>query len=495
MEVAAHRLSRCARLACALVLAIAATASLVAAQAASPTIEGPVSGGTGNPFVATSAIDLASVGYIQEEFFISGTATAYTSGTPLTSDGEWSLTPGASAAYKTRIVVYRPALARRFNGTVIVEWLNVSAGIDSGPDWLAGHVQLIRDGFAWVGVSAQIVGVEGGTAILGMPAPGLKHIDPARYGSLVHPGDSFSYDIFSQAGQAVRHPSGPNPLGDLPVERVIAVGESQSAFRLVPYINGVDALARVYDGYLVHSRSAGGAPLSEAPQPAIPLPRPTLFRTDARVPVLALQTETDVTVLNYYSDRQPDNEHFRLWEVAGTAHADTYTLAVGGSDLGRSPRAADLIVTTNPVVGFHCGVPVNSGPLHFVLNAAIVALNRWVKDGIPPAEAPRLATEGTPPSMITRDPYGNAVGGIRTPAVDAPIATLSGIGGGGTSFCFLFGSTVRLDAATLAVLYPTHAAYVAAVSRVAQRAMRNGFLLQRDARLIRAQAADSAIGR
>jgi len=44
---------------------------------------------------------------------------------------------------------------------VIVEWLNVSGGVDAAPDWIQGHVELIRDGFAWIGVSAQFVGVEG----------------------------------------------------------------------------------------------------------------------------------------------------------------------------------------------------------------------------------------------------------------------------------------------------------------------------------------------
>src|SRR5262249_1997534 len=153
---------------------------------------------------------------------------------------------------------------------------------------------------------------------------------------------------------------------------------SQSAFRLVTYVNGIDPLVQVYDGFLIHSRSAGGSALSEAPQPAIPLPRPTLIRTDVRVPVLTFQTESDVTILGYASDRQPDSDHFRLWEVPGTAHADIYTLAVGATDLGRSPEIAKLIVTNNPTVGFHCAEPVNSGQQHFVLNMALVKLNRWV---------------------------------------------------------------------------------------------------------------------
>src|SRR5262249_54528181 len=155
-----------------------------------------------------TAFDLAQVGYTQAEFLIAGTAAAYSSDVPLSADGVWTVTPAATAAYKTRILVYRPIDREAFNGTVIVEWLNVTGGVDGAADWLMAHTELVRDGFAWVGVSAQYVGVEGGASMLGLPSRPLKTIDPGRYASLVHPGDSFSYDIFSQAAQAIRNPTG-----------------------------------------------------------------------------------------------------------------------------------------------------------------------------------------------------------------------------------------------------------------------------------------------
>jgi hypothetical protein len=196
------------------------------------------------------------VGYSQAEFFISGTAASYTKNGQLKDDGKWTVTPSTEAAYKTRILVYRPIDPSRFNGTVIVEWLNVSGGLDAAADWLGAHTELIRDGFAWVGVSAQALGVEGGVSLLGLPVMALKTTDPARYGSLFHPGDSFSYDIYSQAAQAVRRPSGANPLDDLKVARVIATGDSQSAFRMVTYIDAIHPRDDIYDGFLVHSRGS-----------------------------------------------------------------------------------------------------------------------------------------------------------------------------------------------------------------------------------------------
>jgi hypothetical protein len=462
----------------------------------SPTLEGPITGGKGMPFIASTTFDLAQVGYSEAEYFISGTATGYTNVGPLSDDGKWTVSRGATAAYKTRILTYRPVDRKQFNGTVIVEWLNVSGGLDSAPDWIAGHTELIRAGFAWVGVSAQSVGVEGGLSALGLPVTPLKTTDPARYGSLVHPGDSFSYDIFSQAAQAIRRPTGMSPLGDLQVQKVIAAGESQSAFRMVTYIDAVHPLADIYDGFLVHSRGGGAigsAPLSEPPQPVTPVPGTVTIRSDLNVPVLTFETETDLTFLTYFSARQPDSQRFRLWEVAGTAHADTYTTTVGGTDLGNSPDAARLVVTSTPVPGFQCAAPINSGPQHFVLNAAIAALNQWVRGGAPPPSAPRLEVTAGPPIAIVRDANGNALGGVRTPQVDVPIATFSG-DGKGSVLCLLFGTTTPFDAATLASLYPDHDAYVAAFNGATDRAVQAGFILQPDAALMKAAAAAADLG-
>ena len=263
-----------------LTLAAALVTSLLASRAAvAATLEGPITS-PGSAFLVSTTFDPAEVGYVQEEYFLSGTASAYTSaGGAFTSDGAWTAARGETADYKTRIVVYRPTNPRKFNGTVVVEWLNVSGGLDAPPDWTQAHTGLIREGFAWVGVSAQKVGVDGGPALVGVVSLPLKTVDPARYGSLVHPGDSFSYDIFSQAGQAVRRPAGTGPLGPLQVKHVIAAGESQSAFRLVTYVNAVDPLEKVYDGFLIHSRSAGGA---AAVRSAAGSSRRTVARADPR---------------------------------------------------------------------------------------------------------------------------------------------------------------------------------------------------------------------
>ncbi len=108
---------------------IASPVALNVANAAEPqpTVTGPVTGGDGQPRILSSSFDLTDVGYEGNEYFIAGTATAYTSATPLVSDGKWKVTPVTEtpdAAFKTRIVVYRPIAAKDFNGTV---WVGISA--------------------------------------------------------------------------------------------------------------------------------------------------------------------------------------------------------------------------------------------------------------------------------------------------------------------------------------------------------------------------------
>ena len=461
---------------------------------ARPTVEGPVTGGRGTPANA-AAFDLATVGYEQAEYFITGHASAYTSAQPLTSDGKWTVTAGAPAPFKTRILVARPTNAKEFNGTVFVEWNNVSAGGESTPDWSSAHVEVTRRGAAWVGVSAQATGVVGGMSLVGALLQPLVRLDPDRYGTLAHPGDSYSYDIFSQAGAAVRAPAGINPLGTLTPERVIAVGESQSAFRLTTYANALHSVTRVFDAYLVHSRQGGAAALSQTPLTPIAAPNPTFIRDDLDVPVIVLITETDLVVLGYRTARQADTKRLRIWEIAGTAHADAGTLA-SATDKGDGSgdvRYFDAMATppATPVLG--CAPAINAGHQVYVVRAAVHALDAWVRDGAVPPRAPRLELDPTGAGFVV-DEHGNARGGIRTPAVDAPVAKLSGLPASGGSLCRLFGSTTPFDPAKLATLYPTHDAFVKAWNKAVDMSVKAGFVLRADASNLKDAAAVSTIG-
>jgi hypothetical protein len=463
-------------------------------------VTGPVSGGLGVIQLEGTTFPMSSVGYSQSEYFLSGTATSYAPEAPLTSSGEWQVGPATTAPYATRIVVDRPANPADFNGTVIVEWLNDTAGFDTAAEWLYGHDELVRDGFAWVGVSAQQVGVDA-----------LKEVDPVRYAALSHPGDSYSYDIFSQAGQAVWDDS-TQILGGLTPRTVLAAGESQSAFRLTTYIDAVQLLVHVYDGFLVHSRGGSGAPLSQSPQANDPDPAVVEFRPDLGVPVLDLETETDLFMPSssafpgsgpYLPAQQADSSTFRLWEVAGTAHADNYESNLAAGDTGNGAtdvQAFNAMLDPPDTLGgeIPCAEPLNTGEEHYVIDAAEYALNLWVTTGIPPASAPRLDVNATGTGYVT-DANGNVEGGIRTPAVQVPVATLSGLGNSGSSaeaafICSLVGTTTPFAATKLATLYPTHAQFAAEWAFATVADVAAGFIRPADAAQLIEAASSSTVG-
>jgi Alpha/beta hydrolase domain len=438
----------------------------------------------GTLFIASpQGSDLTGTGYEAHEYLAAGTAISYQAGT-LSGDGRWAFTPAGEAPYRTRILVRRPSDPARFNGTVAVEWLNVSGGVDADPEWATLHEEIVRSGAVWVGVSAQVIGVEGGPVLVSAPGgegiagTGLKAIDPARYGSLSHPGDGFSFDIFTQVARALR--SGGNPLGGLTPERVLALGESQSAYAMVTYVNGVQPLTKAFDGFFVHSRGAFALPLvapGESAELASALAgTPTIFRTDTEVPILDVQTETDVaSLLNSQAARQADTDRFRLWEVAGTAHADAHLLGATASKLD-------------------CGTPVNDGPMHVVAKAALRALDSWARGGQPPPTAPRLDLTAEPSPMIQRDANGIASGGVRTPLVDVPAVVVSGAPGPNTSIlCLLLGSTTPLPAGAAAAMYSSPDEYQNRYDDAVDATIRAGFALDDDRAALEAFAKPDAL--
>jgi hypothetical protein len=189
-----------------------------------------------------------------------------------------------------------------------------------------------------------------------------------------------------------------------------------------------------------------------------------------------VETESDVLgVLNYYPAVQPDNGHLRLWEVAGTAHADRVQVGTYESQLG-------------------CSVPINSGQQIFVLRSALRHLSLWAAGGAaPPAARFDIDTSGAKPAYEL-DANGNVKGGVRTPSVDAPVAALSGIAPAGSSIiCLLMGSTIQLSTAELAALYSSRTAYVKDYATATDSAISAGFVLPQDRAAVIADAHPNLI--
>ncbi|MDP1820791.1 MAG: alpha/beta hydrolase domain-containing protein [Acidimicrobiales bacterium] len=473
-------------------LAPAMVASQEAPVAPPPEVDGPVptaAGLRGGPITSVRR-PLAEHGYVEQEFFLAGTANAYEAAGLWGEDGRWGTTVRASSPYATRLLVRRPIDPSRFNGTVIVSWLNVDGGFENDVEWVQAGDELMREGAAYVGVSAQSLGVSG---LLGAVV-----WDTTRYARLGLTDDALSYDVFTHAGAVLKDPGEVDPLEGLPAERrLIATGQSQSAQRLVTYMNAFHPSADVYDGFLLLSRFAGAAPLGAAPMtypdpdaPSRPDPLTALLagppraqlRDDLDVPVFVLLTETEASQND--AVRRPDSERYRTWEVAGSAHLDTTLLGAQRSLLRREFPLAIV----DPMAS--CASP-NAFPTAYAVRAALRAMGAWVADGDAPPSAPRLTRDAA--GAIVRDPDGNALGGVRLPEIEVPTASHSGESSV-DGMCSLVGSTVPFDAAELAARYPHPQAYIDAVAEASASAVEAGHMVPEDVAVAAATATRSVGG-
>lgn len=435
------------------------------------TITGPLSGGAHGWSFAGYFGAISQRGYLEEEFFLAGTARRYEPVGVQGSDGKWAVEAAGEAPYKTRILVKRPQDAAKFNGTVVVEWANVTLG----HELIIADLPGIYDGFAHVSVSSQFVGLHG----FDSNPMGLVAWDAQRYGSLSHPGDSYSYDIFTQAGRAVgpqRDRSGIDPMGGLKVRNLIATGASQSGARMLAYINAIapkepvfDALvpliiggwASGFDDTVLDPNKLFATP--PTPEELAKLMRLTKIRDDLKVPVMLVNSESET--MGCFPCRQPDTDGFRFWEVAGSSHGPQGMQELmeqktrrDGVFINRFEEARPSTVMWSPVA-----------------EAAIAHVKRWIEGGAPPPRQPLIAVSGNPPA-IERDEHGIAKGGVRLPDVEVPTGCNTGYNAG-AGLEALLGSAQPFPSAELKKLYPSHDAYVAKVTAAAKAAREAGVIL------------------
>src|SRR5437016_36884 len=245
-----------------------------------PAVSGPIEGGVhGYPWNhSLFALRGPGYDYTEQEFFFSGMAT--------------DLSTGVQAPYESRMLVRLPRNPADFSGIVTVEWLNVTAQMDLETSWPVEAQYLMGQGIGYVGVSAQEAGVCCGPTT-------LKGWDPVRYAPLVHPEDTFSYDIFSQAIRALRAPQDNltsieqpikvDPMLGMQVKHLVVTGASQSAGYLTTFVN--DKYNRNQVDFYVITR--GGGPFN-----------------DFSTPIVQLNEENNLAA-------QKDNSHYVVWEEAG----------------------------------------------------------------------------------------------------------------------------------------------------------------------------------
>jgi hypothetical protein len=459
-------------------------APIATAQAGAPvTFSGPL-GSTGSKLHApaeTSQFDLAPYGYREDEYLASGTAEGNTAGYKQSQ-------AYPAAPFTTRIIVRRPTDPKRANGTVLFEWMNVSLQQDTDVDWIEGYRELLHDGFTYVAVSVQPSGVP------------LQQEDPVRYAQIHIPpygpnadtgaspdqgGPSYGESIFSQLAHALKSPAGASVLGGAPAQRIVAVGESQSAGRLSCYLLDAKPVDSVFDGFLIdHGECAGPTVKAGDPFPYAPSV-PTMF-------------------LDGMFESRPgmhDDSHLRVWQIAGASHVDAWIGAYGkaehnwdetGTPQGYDQGAAGRWGLEGGQGGvcnlFTAGDPVRADelPQQYTHDSALAALQTWITTGRPPVATPPLKFDANGTAAkdgagggVAVDQYGNPLGGLRLPQIDVPVAQYQGT-------CpqqgqMLIGTTVPFTDAQVQKLYPTFADYRTKMCAASLAEIDHGTLLAFDA--------------
>jgi len=474
-----------------------------------PAIRGPlVVTATSHPWNAAAhgltPIDLSARHYVEQEFLIDGSANVYSEA----SSG--GLTYGASGPYETRLLIRRPSTPSRFSGNVILELINPTSNYDVDIMWAADHDHFMRRGDAYVGISIKPVVLDS-----------MKTFDSTRYGglSMANPAPEqtclegsattetgLAWDMISQAGALLRSSSNANPLARFRVQHEYLTGYSQSGGYMVTYINDFAPYfvqpngLPIFDGYLIGAGYGFTelAPINQCAPPAVPgtpaepvLPGVPQFvvHPPGVAPVIDVQTLSDSYSFFGWAGERPDGDapgdRYRLYQVSGSSH-------IWESQVAYTPGGDDLVRAGFPANDWqdNCLAPLNPFPLEYQLNAAFDNLDRWVRTGIPAPRASHMTAigDGTPAATVVTDEHGNALGGVRSPAVDVPTATYYGTTPGGGTCLLLWGSYSPFDKAKLQQLYPSHDAYVRQVAADAN-ALRDGrWLTPEDAAAITSTA-------
>lgn len=428
-----------------------------------PIITGPIRGGKfGWPFAGYFG-DISQKGYVEEEYFIDGTAPRYTVVGEQGQNGKWVLEEREPSAYKTRLVVRRPIDPAKFNGTAIVEWGNVSSGYEIT---LADAPELYDEGFAYVLATVQP------TAITGFvnASKGLRAWDPERYGSLHIESDGASYGIFTQISRIVGRKGpfqGPDPMGGLEVRRLIAAGGSQSGGRLQTYLNGVQPREHVFDAAVPFINAGSVCDFTDEPghhDPTLPNDAPrrpifSLVREDLTIPVIGMNSQTEC--IFYIRFSQPDTELFHMWEIPGAFHF--------GEKFSRMlHQKTDRDGITHSLDDYR-PVPINNIIWQPSLAAIFHQLHQYLNGTGALQSYPRI--ERGPNGSYALDEHGNVKGGIRLPELEVPTAEYPQKGGARLS-----GITLAFSPEKLKKLYPTHEDYVQKVTAAAQAALEAGVI-------------------
>ncbi|MDR0758923.1 MAG: hypothetical protein LBF74_02290 [Treponema sp.] len=450
------------------------------------------------PFgAAAKSCGFDEAGWVEDEYLMSGEAQVYTekAGKP---------EPIFSGApYTTRLIVRRPGKIAQFSRNVVIEILNSTANIDIDRMWVNSWNFFMRRGDIYVGITSKGHVIESLLKFdhrryrsinwanplperevpIGAPTTGLFRFLPQFESGLF-------WDMLIDLAELLRSDSPQNPIRDYENRYLYLTGWSQSGAYIARILKSFYRFdSPLFDGYLSAGSGAGAAPINAYEGNL------TMFGGDkipagsmmgAREPVIAINTESENRMVNWYGDFDKPLFKFRTYQIAGSSHDTKYNLLDYYGQEGLAEL--DRIGIKNAYYGVD-GDPLDY-PCEVIFNAAFHHLYQWVRDGIPAPYAPKIETKivfresaGPFGNYIENctDAFGNCKGGVRTAALDYPTgkySSFSVMADGGVNP--MFGKVNPFPRELLKLLYGSLDRYRNLVTENACETVSRGFLLPDD---------------
>ena len=485
------------------------------AEVSIPSVPGPIEVTSDSyPFCAANRSvvpqDLNKCGYVEEEYFVSGKANVYDF-----DDTGKVIVVTPDAPYTTRILIRRPRSKHDFSGNVIIEMMNSTILYDVDLMWMFCNEYFINHRDIWIGITIKPIA-----------AKALKKFDTKRYAPISWanpvtpekrcpvPSDitwdttdetenGLAWDIMSQVGALARENNRKNPLSGYNVERVYATGYSQSAGYLVTYINFIRPLPYsvlkngkpIYDGYMVGDGDAVARRLNQC-SPAFKYEDPRIIIKSRPEPVISVvsQSLAGLSLNVRREDSDSPDDRYRCYEIAGAPHANDKTV-----DLFLNPDdivKAGLQPFENVCIEVK-KYELSDFPFEYFLNGAFANLDAWVKSNIIPPRAPRMVVK----DKIENEYFGaklgqydNAIGGLRTPYLDVPVASYysgsTGVDDYTNFICGITGYKVPFEKEVIKKLYKTREEFLSKVNKMVDSLVRERFIIKEDGEKIKREAEE-----
>ncbi|MCL2866317.1 MAG: alpha/beta hydrolase domain-containing protein [Clostridia bacterium] len=425
--------------------------------------------------------EFAKNGYVEDEYFFSGTANVYAEEPEGTAKIIYERAP-----YCTRFLLRRPEDTRQFSGNVVLEVLNATANMDIDRIWVNSWKYFTRNGDIYVGITSK-------SSVLGT----LMAADAGRYAPLCWDNPlpqrekpkqmnmfgfderyewGLFWDMLTDLASALRSSDGIlQPYG---TSRVYLTGWSQSAGYLSRMVHTFpDKAYALFDGFM----AAGGGGWMQPLNAYEPMNTPKMFAggkaptvsMHAAKPYIALNTQSEMNWVNFAGDSHCPGALFRVYEIAGGSHDTKYSLIdyyqedIDTIRIGRMPKFEGTD-----------GEP-SDYPYEPLFNAAWRNLFVWVRDDVPAPCAPRLERDAD--AKPVNDLLGHAMGGLRTAALRYPTVryfTYSTLPNGVKNP--LWGHIEPIAPSTLEELYGTLDQYRQLVAADCARRVASGFMLTED---------------